>query len=87
MAVEVTIKRYLEVVRAQEILKPESERRKVPRIEDFANAASVTKTAFIDFMNNKPRGINRDIMDSSIKLLRKSGFAVGITDLVAFTED
>lgn len=87
MAVKVILRDYLVNLKEQEQTKPLPERRHIPTVVQFADAAGVSKTGFLDFTHNRNQSINRKIMNCSIKLLRACGFATDISDLVVYIPD
>lgn len=84
MSVLVILNEYLDTLRKQEKEKPVNLRRFVPTIDDMADTSNFSRTAFYDFANNKPRGINREMADTAIKVLRSCGFAVDVSDIIKY---
>jgi hypothetical protein len=85
MTIKITLKEYLQQIKNEEKKKPIQHRRVVPRIVDFAEVAGVSRTGFIKFMNNSNKGFSREMVGSTMMLLRSRGFPVEVQDLIVYT--
>jgi hypothetical protein len=85
MGIKIVLREYLAQLKAQELQKPVKQRRIVPNYSAMAEEANVSRTALTEFVNNSHRGINRDILEAAIELLRSRGFEVDVCDLIMYT--
>lgn len=86
MPVEIVLAKYLDKLRQEQGTKPLGERLMVPTIKQFADEAGISRPAFSDFANDKNQLINKQLVDTSIRVLRSLGYPTRIEDIVIYRE-
>lgn len=61
--------------------------KQAPSVSEFIRAADTTESHFYKFLGNRQKNVNRAFLDSSIRLLRASGFDVQIGDIIRFERE
>lgn len=82
----VVLRPYLEQLKALESSKPPSERRPIPTIEEIASDVGVSKAAIYNLASGEVQQLNLKIAGRIIASLRRRGFHMEITDLLALRE-
>jgi hypothetical protein len=86
MPVQVVLAEYLERLRKEQESKPLGERLMIPTIKQFASEAGISRPAFSDFANDKNQSINKQLVDTTIRVLRSLGHSTKIDDVITYRE-
>lgn len=78
----VNLSEHLDALKVAEAQKPPSLRRRVPSIATLAREAEIGRTTLYQIAGNTVQSINRHVLASVIKSLRKRGFPVSVSDLI-----
>ena len=78
----VNLSEHLAALKVAEAQKLPSLRRPVPSIATLAREAGIGRTTLYQIASNSVQSINRHILTSVIKSLRKRGFPVSVSDLI-----
>lgn len=84
MPLLVVLDKYIDRIKKIEAEKPFHLRRPIPSYEEMAKRAGFSKQAFLDFVHNRPRGINREMAGTAIEMLRDCGFEVNASDIISY---
>lgn len=82
----VMLRPYLETLEALERSKPEDARRAVPTIEQIAGDVGVSRASIYNLAAGDIQQLNLRIAGRIIASLRKRGFPMELTDLLAYRE-
>ncbi|MHC4792126.1 MAG: hypothetical protein ACYS8Y_11970 [Planctomycetota bacterium] len=84
--IKIILREYLNELKQSEMGKPIFERRHVPVIREFVEAARTTESNFYKFLRNGQENINRGFLDASVKLLKTQGFDVRVENVIEFKD-
>ena len=84
MPMVVVVDQTIRRLKKEEKKKPPNERLIVPTVRELAINAGISKTAYINFMKNRNDTINKNVVESTLKLLKDCGHNVGYNDIVSF---
>ena len=88
MPVKVKIVEYLGDLRLSQEGMPPSQRKAIPTVTEFANAAQVTRQTMHGFIfREEHKLLNLHLLSSILSLLRGYGHGTQLTDLLEYTED
>lgn len=80
----IRLKSYLDELAAVEEAKPEGQRRPVPTMKEIAEAVDYNPVSMSRLATGKIRSLNLDLASKIIDEVRRWGFQMEITDLVAY---
>jgi DNA-binding Xre family transcriptional regulator len=80
----VTLKSYLERLEALERSKPAAQRRHVPGMDELARAVGIHPVTLSKIANSHIRQLNLETGGKIIAALRRYGFAMSVSDLIAY---
>lgn len=80
----ITFAAYINQLKAQEMNKPEGERKDVPNIEQLARAAKRHPVNFSAFMNGKSKTLHLGAVQGALDELWRLGFKPEITDIIRY---
>lgn len=82
----VIFRSYLNRLDAIEKSKPETQRRRLPSMEDLAREVGVHPVTLSNISNNNIKQLNLETGGRIIHAMRKHGFAMDISDLLEYRE-
>lgn len=77
-------KAYLTRLRADELAKPEGQRKPIPTLTELAKEIDVTRSQLSRFIGGKVSKIDRKMGGALIAAMRRRGFDTKITDLLRY---
>lgn len=82
----VVFKDYLNRIARIERGKPEGERKRVPLLEEVAEAVGIHPITLSRIINNQTKRLNLDLMSDTISFMRALGFSMRETDFMVYEE-
>lgn len=80
----VNLKSYLHQLAADELRKPESQRRPVPTLKELARAVGIHEITMVNLANNNIKLLNLETAARIITEMRRRGFDMRECDLVLY---
>jgi DNA-binding Xre family transcriptional regulator len=80
----ITLKTYLERLETFERSKPKDQRHHIPSLRELAKDVGIHEVTMNIIANNNIRQLNLDTGAQIITALRRRGFDVGVSDLLAY---
>jgi hypothetical protein len=78
---------YMNRIEAAERAKPPGERRYVPTMGEIAEAIGINQVTLSKLMSGKIRALNLDTGGKIMQTMRRYGFDMAETDLIAFVPE
>lgn len=83
----ITLKTYLDRVGREERAKPAGQRRRVPSMEELAQEVGMHRVSLSRIANNGISDLNLETAGKIISAMRRFGFAMDASDLVAYAPE
>ena len=80
----INLNTYLSRLKALESTKPKEERRHVPSLSELAESIGMHQTSLSRLANNKVGQLSLETGDKIMTEMRRRGFQMEVTDLVAY---
>src|SRR5689334_23363675 len=83
-AMYITLKTYLERLETFERSRPKDQRRHIPSLRELAKDVGIHEVTLNNIANNNIRQLNLDTGAQIITAMRRRGFDIDVSDLLAY---